>query len=98
MTCKEVNKKSYQTRKSPAFHAKDCKGLSMKGKDGLYISKPDVKGVYKWVKSSKTKKVKGKFYDIHDNGGRPFRVFIAAPYSRSVRSCIKFRGPVRPIL
>ena len=76
MACEEVKKKSYQTRKSPAFHAKDCKGLSMKGKDGLYISKPDVKGVYKWVKSSKTKKIKGKFYDTHDNGGRPFRVFI----------------------
>jgi hypothetical protein len=76
MACEEVKKKSYQTRKSPAFHAKDCKGLSMKGKDGLYISKPDVKGVYKWVKSSKTKKIKGKSYDVHDNGGRPFRVFI----------------------
>jgi hypothetical protein len=77
MTCQEIKTKKYQTRKSPAFHAKDCKGLSKKGKDGVYISKPDVKGTYKWVKTNTTtRKLKGKHYDIHDNGGRPFRVFI----------------------
>ena len=76
MTCTEVKSAKYQTRKSPAFHAKDCKGLTKKGKDGQYISKPDSKGTYKWVKQSATRKVKGKHYDIHDNGGRPFRVFV----------------------
>jgi len=76
MACQEVKTEKYQTRKSPAFHAKDCKGLSKKGKDGVYISKPDAKGIYKWVKANSTKKLRGKYYDVHDNGGRPFRVFI----------------------
>jgi len=73
--CKEVKSRSYQTRKSPAFHAKDCKGLSKKGKDGTYISQADKRGVYKWVKGA-TRKVKGKYYDVHDNGSNPFRVYI----------------------
>jgi hypothetical protein len=74
MTCTEVKTSKYQTRKSPAFHASDCKGTRKKGKDGDYISKADKKGVYKWIKVSGTPK--GKHYDIHDNGGRPFRVFV----------------------
>ena len=77
MPCQEIKSTKYQTRKSPAFHAKDCKGMTKKGKDGQYISKQDVKGIYKWVKqSSTTRKIKGKQYDIHDNGGRPFRVVV----------------------
>jgi len=72
MTCKEVMTSKYHTRKSPAFHASDCKGTRKKGKDGDYVSKADKRGVYKWIKVSE----KGKHYDIHDNGGRPFRVFI----------------------
>jgi hypothetical protein len=74
--CKEVKDKKYQTRKSPAYHAGQCKGLQKNGKDGLYISKADTRGVYKWIKVSTTRKKKGKFYDTHDNGNRPFRVFI----------------------
>ena len=78
MGCEEVKTQKYQTRKSPAFHAKDCKDLTKKGKDGVYISKPDAKGIYKWVKASNTTKKtqKGKHYDILDNGSRPFRVFV----------------------
>jgi len=82
MPCKEVKSSKYQTRKSPAFHAKDCKGLTKKGKNGDYASKPDSKGIYKWVKagrgsgSNKTKKVSGKYYDTHHNRKRPFRVFV----------------------
>jgi hypothetical protein len=33
MGCEEVKSEKYQTRKSPAFHAKDCKDLTKKGKD-----------------------------------------------------------------
>jgi hypothetical protein len=75
--CVEIKAAKYQTRKSPAYHAKDCKGLSKKGKDGNYISKADAKGVYKWVKVNTTRKMSGKHYDIHDNFGRPFRVFVS---------------------
>jgi hypothetical protein len=76
MACVEVKTEKYQTRKSPAFHAKDCKDHIKKGKNGQYISKADGKGTYKWVKVNETRKVKGKHYDIHDNGGNPFRVFV----------------------
>lgn len=76
MACKEVKEKKYQTRKSPAYHASDCKGMTKKGKDGMYVSKPDKNKVYKWYKQYKTmKKTKlGKMYTIHDNGGEPFVV------------------------
>ena len=78
MACTEVKTKKYQSRASPPFHAKDCKNLTKKGKDGDYRSSPDAKGVYKWIKAIKTRKVsKGtKIYDIHDNGSRPFRVEV----------------------
>ena len=76
--CVEVKSEKYQTRKSPAYHAKDCKDLTKKGKDGTYISKADAKGIYKWVKvnSTNTRKRKGKFYDTHDNGSKAFRVYV----------------------
>jgi hypothetical protein len=85
MPCTEVLSKKYQTRKSPPFHAGDCKGATKKGKDGDYVSKPDARGIYKWVKDAgllnrrKTRKApKGtKTYDIHDNGNRPFRVEVS---------------------
>jgi hypothetical protein len=76
--CEEVKSAKYQTRKSPAYHAGDCKDLTKKGKDGNYASKPDARGVYKWVKVSATRKIpRGtKVYDIHDNGFVPFRVEV----------------------
>ncbi len=77
--CVEIKTSKYQTRKSPAFHAKDCKDLTKKGKDGQYISKKDARGIYKWVKVNTTRKMssKDKHYDIHDNGNRPFRVVVS---------------------
>jgi hypothetical protein len=77
--CEEVKSAKYQTRKSPAYHAGDCKDLTKKGKDGNYASKPDARGVYKWVKVNATRKVpKGtKVYRIHDNGSRPFQVEVS---------------------
>ena len=82
MTCQEVRSKKYQTRKSPPFHAGDCKGLTKAGKDGDYVSKADRRGIYKWVKGSrKTAKSEkpGDSYYIHDNGNQPFRVQISGP-------------------
>jgi len=77
MACVEIKTSKYQTRKSPAFHAKDCKDLTKKGKDGQYTSKADAKGIYKWVKdTSSTRKIKGKFYETHDNGSKAFRVYV----------------------
>lgn len=79
-----IQSEKYQTRKSPPFHAKDCKNLTKKGKDGDYVSKPDARGVYKWVKvtqgkTRKTRKVRKarKSYLIHDNGIIPFRVEVS---------------------
>jgi hypothetical protein len=75
MPCTEVKSSKYQTRKSPAFHASDCKGLQKKGKDGTYLSQADKRGIYKWVKKG-TQKRKGKYYDVVDNGSHPYRVYI----------------------
>lgn len=90
MTCKEIKSSKYQTRKSPAFHARDCKDLTKKGKDGQYISKADAKGIYKWVKVNGTRKMsaKGKHYDIHDNGNRPFRVVVSDDHAKGKKVTI----------
>lgn len=81
MPCEEVKSPKYQTRKSPPFHANDCKGLTKPGKDGAYVSKADSRGVYKWVKtgSATTRKAaKGsKTYYIHDNGSKPYKVVVS---------------------
>jgi hypothetical protein len=76
MSCTEQKTKKYQSRPSPPFPTQACKGLTKKGKDGTYVSKADTRGIYKWVKVGKTQKRKGTFYDIHDNGGRPYRVYV----------------------
>jgi hypothetical protein len=84
MSCAEIQSNKYQTRKSPPFHAKDCKDLIKKGKDGDYVSRSDIKGIYKWVKVGakrttvkKPRKVNGKAYQIHDNGNKPFQVVVS---------------------
>ena len=88
MGCDEVKSEKYQTRKSPPYHAGDCKDLTKKGKNGEYVSKPDAKGIYKWIKAgatgaagaagAATRKLKGgKTYLIHDNGGRPYKVQVS---------------------
>ena len=77
MPCKELKTKKYQTRKSPAFPAQACKGLTKKGKNGTYISKADKRGIYKWIRANAlTQKRKGKVYDVLDNGARPYRVYV----------------------
>ncbi len=49
----------------------------MKGNDGKkYKSVADSRGVYKWVAVVATRKRSGKSYEIIDNGGRPFTVFL----------------------
>jgi hypothetical protein len=84
MVCIEIQSNKYQTRKSPPFHAKDCKDLIKKGKDGDYVSRSDIKGIYKWSKiagkpvaRNTRKKVNGKAYQIHDNGNKPFQVVVS---------------------
>ena len=88
MTCEEIKDRKYQTRKSPSYHAGDCKGVIKQGKDGYYISTPDKRGIYKWIPANqegkakhlaKTQKVKGaKTYMIHDNYSVPFIVDVTA--------------------
>jgi hypothetical protein len=75
MPCTEVKATKYQTRKSPPFHAGDCKNLTKKGKNGDYVSKADAKGTYKWVRA--TRKTKGKSYLIHNNRALPFKVEVS---------------------
>jgi hypothetical protein len=88
MTCVEIKDKKYQTRKAPAFHAGDCKGMIKQGKDGFYISSPDKRGIYKWIAANQegkakhlamTQKAKGaKTYMIHDNYAVSFIVDVSA--------------------
>ena len=88
MTCVEIKDKKYQTRKSPPYHAADCKGMIKQGKDMFYISSPDKRGIYKWTPAgqegkakhlAKTQKVKGATtYMIHDNYSVPFIVDVFA--------------------
>ena len=50
--CIEQKTKKYRSRGSPPYSAMDCKGSSKKGNDGTtYVSKPDKRGIYRWVKS-----------------------------------------------
>ena len=60
MQCKKVTQNKYLTRKSPPYHAGDCKGLVKKGKDGTYVSKPDARGIYKWVLKTAKKAKRSK--------------------------------------
>ena len=86
--CVPVNTKKYQTRKSPPYHAKDCKGAAKKGKNGkVYVSAPDSRGVYKWVvtsngarttqKQKTQKKQRMKTYMILDNGSNTFSADVS---------------------
>ena len=69
MSCIEIKSDKYQNRKSPPFHAKDCKEMIKKGKDGNYKSQKDKNNIYKWIKINKIHK-----YNIHDNGSVPYIV------------------------
>ena len=51
--CIKQNTMKYKSRSSPPYSAMDCQGKVMIGNDGAtYISKPDKRGIYRWVKSS----------------------------------------------
>jgi len=66
--CIEQKTKKYRSRGSPPYSAMDCKDLMKKGNDGAtYVSKPDKRGIYRWVKgvgsavgTSKHKTIKRK--------------------------------------
>jgi hypothetical protein len=42
--------KKYRTRKSPAYPANKCCGERKYGKDGLYVSTPNRRGICAWHK------------------------------------------------
>ena len=49
--CIEQKTKKYRSRGSPPYSAMDCKDLMKKGNDdATYVSKPDKRGIYRWVK------------------------------------------------
>ena len=66
------------TRISPSNSATLFKiGTKKKGNDAkMWIVSKTSTGVKRWKKVSSPIIPKGKTYDIHDNGGRPFRVII----------------------
>lgn len=87
MSCIKIKTSKYQTRKGPPYHAKDCKGLVKKGNDKKdYISKPDKKGIYKWVLKNSglnithKKMAAEKSYIINDHFRGVFKVFVYPEY------------------
>jgi hypothetical protein len=78
MACNRVTQKSYATRPSPPYHAGECKDQVKEGNDGrTYKSIQNKRGIYTWMPSrasNTTRKSKGKQYEIHYNGSRPFFV------------------------
>jgi hypothetical protein len=51
MVCVKKNTKKYHSRESPPYSAMNCKGLTKKGNNGVtsYTSKPDKRGIHRWV-------------------------------------------------
>jgi hypothetical protein len=84
MSCKKISTKKYLTRKSPPYSAMSCKNKTKKGKNGeTYKSIPNRLGIYQWKiiknKSKDKHTIKHKkmvSYKTHDNGDRPFQVFV----------------------
>lgn len=79
--CQKKSTKKYTSRSSPPYPANVCCGLRKRGNDcNMYISVAASNGVCRWVKSAGKSSVRAprrvKKYDIHDNGARPFRVFV----------------------
>ena len=51
--CIKLKTKKYRLRGSPPYSATDCPGKQMNGNDGgVYTSKSDKNGIYKWVKAT----------------------------------------------
>jgi hypothetical protein len=91
--CIKQTAKKYKGRPGPPYSAQDCKGRTLKGNNGkMYVSRPDKRGIYKWVlqkpgtrkmkytpiRGAQKVEIKGKDYDIIDNGATPFRVKVSA--------------------
>ena len=92
MSCIEIKSDKYQNRKSPPFHAKDCKEMIKKGKDGNYKSQKDKNDIYKWIKINKIHK-----YNIHDNGSVPYIVHDDGKKIQIFKTDIKFKINVNNI-
>ena len=81
-TCKApiLTENKYKSRPSPAAHADSCKDMARFGNDKrLYISKPDSRGIYRWVPMTHRddmNKPPSNTYYTQDNGRRPFKVVI----------------------
>ncbi len=91
--CIKVNTKKYRERPGPPYHAADCKDRFMKGNDGqTYASMAGSSGVYKWIKMpsqdslKRRAHLKGKKYEIIDNGGVPFLTFVTPTRVQVVRA------------
>lgn len=63
--CIKSNKKKYIDRKSPSYPAQQCKNETKKGNDDSnWVSKPNNKGIYSWIKASINEQ-KGGYYYFH---------------------------------
>lgn len=51
--CAKQTTKKYTSRKSPPYPANQCCGQKKRGKDGMYVSKPNKNGVCRWIRQKK---------------------------------------------
>ncbi len=59
--CIKVKTNKYSFRNAPPYPANKCKSIKKKGNDDeLYLSQPDKKGTYKWVRVNKNHTRKNK--------------------------------------
>jgi len=73
-SCQKRKTIKYKKRSSPPYSAADngCKGTTRKGNDGKdYVSKPDKRGIYKWLPKGTIKKGK-RSWTTMNNGAEPF--------------------------
>jgi len=80
--CKPDPSEKYSKRPAPSCHADDCRNMIKEGNDGrIYISKPDKRGVFKWILTTHSDETRGapknNTYYTHDNGGQPFKVIVS---------------------
>jgi hypothetical protein len=109
-SCIEQNTKKYRSRSSPPYSAMDCKNSTKKGNDGAtYVSKPDKRGIYRWVKGvgggtpkNKTSKVSVRMsvdtakcrYKKSDYGSINVSKFIRCIHNDTLKK--QLEGSVKP--
>jgi len=93
--CIKMKTDKYSFRNSPPYPANKCKSMKKKGNDGtFYLSRPDKKGTYKWVKSNQNKTRKNKATkDDLQRLVKKYKVTKSGSNREVAERLIKIKGP-----